>query len=338
MKGPPVMFLKRIIIIVHILLVVLAQSNYQAYEFDDTDCPVEIQVKRNSQYTGYLGSSLVIYCPVHYCKERPVMKWCKIEGNECVLLKDSKVLWRTHKKFILEFFSIHHNDSGTYRCRATAGTYASESHGIRVVVEEKPADIMTSSPENTTATSEELQESGNDKILHIIYAALSLPMCSLLILICIFWCFRRYHAKQKRTPLTPQRQDSLVGAPAAISHHPAGTTPASEESSSLYCSMASLQQPSGGHTIYDNDVPRWDAHRRAPKAPCNHPAIPSTSAVPESQDVLIYAALEHSAPAEGCRRRELMVENEFTEYASVNVKNKPAQDSSRHPRCVRSQV
>ncbi|XP_064378258.1 B- and T-lymphocyte attenuator isoform X1 [Dromaius novaehollandiae] len=289
--------------------------------FDATDCPAEIQVKRNSQYKSYLGNSLIIHCPVHYCKERPVMQWCKIEGNECVLLKESKVEWKTNKKFILEFFSIHHNDSGTYRCRATVGTLSSESHGIRVIVEEKPANKTTSSSENTTTISEDSQESENDKILHIIYAALSLRLCCPLIFICMCWCLRWYHAKQKRTPLTPQRQESLVRGPAAVPYYAAGATQASDESSSLYyCSMVSLRQLSDGNTIYDNDVPHWDALRTAPNTPCHDPAIPSIPAAPDSQDVLIYAALNHSASAEKCQRREPMVENELTEYASVNVK------------------
>ncbi|XP_062428616.1 B- and T-lymphocyte attenuator [Rhea pennata] len=333
MKGPPVMFLKRIL--PHILLVTLAQSNYQVYGFDATDCPAEIQVKRNSQYTSYLGNSLVIYCPVHYCKERPVMQWCKIEGNECVLLKESKVEWKTSKKFILEFFSIHHNDSGTYRCRATVGTLSSESHGIRVIVEEKPANITTGSTENPTTISEDSQESGNDKILHIIYAALSLRLCCPLIFICMFWFLRWYHAKQKRAPLTPQRQESLVRGPVAAPHHAAGTTQDSDESSSLYyCSMVSLWQLSDGSATY-NDVPHRDAHRTAPPKP---PATPSIPAAPESPDVLVYAALNHSASAEKCQRKQPMVESELTEYASVNVKNRPAQDFSSHPLCTQSQV
>ncbi|XP_009673339.1 B- and T-lymphocyte attenuator isoform X1 [Struthio camelus] len=337
MKGPPVMFIKRILL--HILLVMLAQSNYQVYGFDATDCPVEIQVKRNSQYKSYLGNSLVIYCPVHYCQERPAVQWCKIEGNECMLLKESKAEWKANNKFILEFFSVHHNDSGTYRCRATAGTLSSESHGIRVIVEEKPANIITSSSENTTSISEDSQESGNDKIFHFIYAALCLRLCCPLVFTCMFWCLRWYHAKQKRTPLTPQRRETLVRGPAAIPYCAAGTTQASDESSSLYyCSMVSPWQLSDSSAIYDNDVPHCDAHRTAPKAPHCDPAIPSISAAPESQDVLIYAALNHSASAEKCQRREPRVENELTEYASITVKNKPSQDFSSHPLCRQSQV
>ncbi|KAF1534923.1 hypothetical protein FQV19_0008004, partial [Eudyptula minor] len=171
-----------------------------------------------------------------------------------------------------------------------------------------------------TSISEESQKSGNYKILHIIYASASVGLCCPFIVICVFWCLRRYHAKQKRTPLTPQRQESLVGSPAAAPPHAAGTTQASEESSSLYyCSMASPLQALHGNAIYDYDVPPWNARRTAPNAPHNDPVIPSTPVLLESPDVLTYAALNHSASAERCQRKELTVENESTEYASINV-------------------
>lgn len=111
-----------------------------------------------------------------------------------------------------------------------------------------------------------------------------------------------------------------VRSPAAAPSHAAGTTQGSEESSSLYyCSMASPLQALHGNTIYANDVPPWNAQRTAPNAPCNDPVIPSNPVSPESSDVLTYAALNHSAFAERCQRRELTIENEFTEYASINV-------------------
>ncbi|XP_075025314.1 B- and T-lymphocyte attenuator [Calonectris borealis] len=316
MKAPPVMLIKRIVLYI---LVMLAQSNYQVYGFDATYCPVEIQVKRNSQYEINLGSSLTINCPVLYCKKKPVMQWCKIEVDTCVLLKEGKAELKSNM-FTLEFFSVNQNDSGIYRCRAIVDNFSSESHGIKVIVEEKSANIITMSPENTTNISEESQESGNYKILHIIYASASVGLCCPFIVVCMFWCLRRYHAKQKRTPLTPQRQESLVRSPAAALSHAAGTTQASEESSSLYyCSMASPLQALHSNAIYDNDVPPWNAQRTAPNALCNDPVIPSIPVLLESPDVLTYAALNHSASAEGCQRRELIVENEFTEYVSINV-------------------
>ncbi|KFQ58887.1 hypothetical protein N334_13107, partial [Pelecanus crispus] len=168
--------------------------------------------------------------------------------------------------------------------------------------------------------SEESQDSGNYKILHIICASASVGLCCPFIVVCMFWCLRRYHTKQKSAPLTPQRQESLVRSPAAAPSHAAGTAQASEESSSLYyCSMASPLQALHGNATSDNDVPPWNAQRTAPNASLNDPVTPSTSVLLESPDVLTYAALNHSAFAERCQRRELTVENEFTEYASINV-------------------
>ncbi|KFO89997.1 hypothetical protein N320_10568, partial [Buceros rhinoceros silvestris] len=164
--------------------------------------------------------------------------------------------------------------------------------------------------------SEESQESGTYKISHIIYA--SVGLCCPFIIICVCWW--RYCAKQKRNPLTQQRQESVVRSPAVASSDAAGTTQASEESSSLYyCSMASPLQTLQDNAIYDNDVPSWKAHRKAPSAPHNNPVIPSIPVLLESPDDLTYAALNHSISAERCQRRELTEENEFTEYVSINV-------------------
>ncbi|XP_064499898.1 B- and T-lymphocyte attenuator isoform X2 [Pseudopipra pipra] len=125
--------------------------------------------------------------------------------------------------------------------------------------------------------------------------------------------------KQKRTPLTQQRQESLVRSPAAAPPPGAGTTQASEESPSLHCSMASPLQAWKDNTIYDNAVPPWNAQRRALHSPCNTSGIPFIPVLPESPDVITYAALNHSAAAERCQRREQTTVNEVTEYASINV-------------------
>lgn len=192
--------------------------------------------------------------------------------------------------------------------------------GCAAEIQEKSANILTVSPENTTSISEESQESGNYKILHIIYASTFVGLCFPFIVACMFWCLRRRHAKQKRTPLTQQKQESLVSHHTATPSHAAGTTQGSEASAPLYyCSMASPVQALHGNTIYDNDVLPWNTQRTASNAPRNHPVIPSIPGLSESPDVLTYAALNHSASAERCQRRELTVENEFTEYASIKV-------------------
>ncbi|XP_074015119.1 B- and T-lymphocyte attenuator [Numenius arquata] len=313
MKAPLVMM------ILYILLVMLAQSNYQVYGLHATDCPGNIQVHRQSRYKVNVGNSLIIHCPVHYCKKKPVMQWCKMEEATCVQLKEGKTEWKINV-FTLEVISVHQKDSGCYRCQIVGDNLLSVSHGIEVIVEEKSANVITVSPENTTSISEGSQESGNYKILHIIYASAFVGLCCPFIIVCMFWCLRRYHANPRKTQLTQQRQESLVRNPAAAPSHTAGTTQASEESSSLYyCSMASPPQALNSNRICDNDIPPWNPQRTAPNEPHNDPVIPSIPVVLESPDVLTYATLNHSASAERCQRRDLTVENEFTEYASINV-------------------
>ncbi|KAF1398008.1 B- and T-lymphocyte attenuator, partial [Spheniscus humboldti] len=112
--------------------------------FDATYCPVEIQVKRNSQYKINVGNSLIIKCPFRYCKKKPLMQWCKIEADECVLLKESEAEGNSNV-FTLEFFSVNQNDSGIYRCRAIVDEFSSESHGIKVIVEGE-APMLGKSP------------------------------------------------------------------------------------------------------------------------------------------------------------------------------------------------
>ncbi|XP_021256984.1 uncharacterized protein LOC110400937 [Numida meleagris] len=176
------------------------------------------------------------------------------------------------------------------------------------------ANTTTLSSEFLDATTKS-KEHGKNKTLHIIYASVSVGLCCPFIFICVFWSLRRYHGKHKRSPSTPQRRESRIRSPSAIPSHAAGTTPASDENSSLYCSMSSPPQLLPGNKIYDN-VPHCNAQETASNSPCNDPSIPASL---ESQDVLIYASLNHSASAKRYQRRKLSIENEFIEYASIKI-------------------
>lgn len=48
---------------------------------------------------------------------------------------------------------------------------------------------------DTTSISEDSQESGNYKTLHIIYASASVGLCCPFIVACMFWRLRRYHGE-----------------------------------------------------------------------------------------------------------------------------------------------
>ncbi|KAJ7411929.1 B and T lymphocyte associated [Willisornis vidua] len=304
-KAPPAMLIKRIQL--YTLLVTLAQSNNHVYGFNSTSCSAEIQVKRLTQYTTHIGGSLTMECPVLYCRTKPSIQWCKMEEAKCVLLEEGRREWKSDSVFALEISPVHQNHSGHFRCQGTEGNLSIESHKIKVIVEEKPVNIATVSPESTTNISAESQKSENYKILLITSAPVGL--CCLFTIGCTFWCLRRRHAKQKRTPLTQQREEILVGSAAAA----AGTTQASQESSSPYSSIASPPHALKDNIIYDNHVPPWNALRTAPRT------SPSIPVLPESPDGLTYAELNHSASAGRRQRRQPIVVNEITEYACINV-------------------
>ncbi|XP_015734010.1 uncharacterized protein LOC107321527 [Coturnix japonica] len=179
---------------------------------------------------------------------------------------------------------------------------------------EKSANTTTPSSKILDASTKS-KEHGKNKTLHILYASVPVGLCCPFIFICVFWSLRRYYGKHKRTPSTPQRQESQVRSPSALPSHAPGTTPATDESSSLYCSMSSPSQLLTVNRIYDS-VPHCNAQETASNSPSNDPSTPASL---ESQDVLIYASLNHSASTNKYQRRKLSMENECIEYASIKL-------------------
>uniref|UniRef100_A0A8C8RBI7 Ig-like domain-containing protein n=1 Tax=Pelusios castaneus TaxID=367368 RepID=A0A8C8RBI7_9SAUR len=103
-------------------------------------CTVELQVPRGSQYHVKPGDSLSIKCPVKCCTEKPVVNWCKIEEESCLLLKDGltrHTTWLEECVFLLNFVAIHPNDSGQYRCLAAVGNLLAQSHAVSITVKER---------------------------------------------------------------------------------------------------------------------------------------------------------------------------------------------------------
>ncbi|XP_027675835.2 B- and T-lymphocyte attenuator isoform X2 [Chelonia mydas] len=328
MKAPPGMRANRTVL--HILLVVLSLDHCQVYGDMTVNCTVELLVTRGYRYPGKPGDSLSIECPVKYCTEKPAMNWCKIQEMHCSLLKDGPTrhtAWKDGNVFVLNFVPVHKNHSGLYRCQATVGSLRSESHAVEVLVQE----VTTNAPTNplskqfagaTNVTEAPQGPSSNNK-KWIIYALSSLGALCLLILICLclLCCLRWHSVKPKTTPVTSQKEMNMVSRATCAPYHTDRTTHAPSEGSTLYyCSMASLQQPLDDSTIYDNHVPHWNGSRAATGNACDSAAVDSYQPSSESEDVLVYASLNHSSIIEKLPRKEQNVEIELTEYATVCVK------------------
>ncbi|XP_039379914.1 B- and T-lymphocyte attenuator isoform X2 [Mauremys reevesii] len=323
MTASPGMWVNRIVL--HILLVVLSLDICQVYGNVTGNCTIEIQVRRGYRYDGTPGDSLSIECPVKYCTEKPAMNWCKIEGMSCFLLKNESNMhsgWGEGQVFVLNFVPVHQNNSGSYRCRAAVGSLSSQSHSIAVHVQEVTTNAPTTPPSSATNVTEAPQGPNNNNKKWIIYALPSLGALCLLILIflCLLCCLRWHQVKPKTTPVTSQKEMNTVSRSTCAPYHTDRTTHDPSEGSTLYyCSMASLQQPSDDSTIYDNHVPHWNGSRAATGNACDSAAVDSYQPSYESEDVLVYASLNHSS-IEKLPRKEQDVEIELTEYATVCVK------------------
>ncbi|XP_074839609.1 B- and T-lymphocyte attenuator [Carettochelys insculpta] len=328
MKAPPGMRANRIVL--HILLVALRLGNCQATGDVTANCTVELQITRGFQYRSEPGGTLSIHCPVKYCTEKPHMNWCKIEGQDCLFLKDEptrNAAWMEENVFVLKFLSIHQNDSGFYRCRAIVGRLSSESHVVKVDVQEVATDDSTDPPSKefadaTNATGDP-QQPGTYNKKWIIYILSSLGGLCLLILgcLCLLCCLQGHKVKHKTTPVTSQKKMNMLNRPTGAPSHTDNTTPVPSDGSALYyCSMASQQQQSGDSTIYDNHVPHWNSSKAASGTASESASVGSYSPSMVSQDVLVYASLNHSARVEKVLRTEQDVEVELTEYATICVK------------------
>ncbi|KAM7181920.1 B- and T-lymphocyte attenuator isoform 2-T2 [Macrochelys suwanniensis] len=324
MTAPPGMRANRIVL--HILLLVLSLDNCQGYGVVTVNCTVELKVTRGQKYEGKPGDFLSIECPVKYCTEKPAMNWCKMDGKDFSLLKDEsnmKRAWKDSNVFVLNFEPIHKNDSGLYRCQATVGSLTSQSHAIEVLVQEVTTNAPTNPPTSATNVTEAPQGPSNNNKKWIIYALSSLGVLCLLILICLclLCCLRWHQVKPKTTPVTSQKEMNMGSRSTCAPYHTNRTTHVPGEGSTLYyCSMASLQQPSDESTIYDNHVPHWNGNRAATGNACDSAAVDSYQPSSESEDVLVYASLNHSSIIEKLPRKEQDVEIELTEYATVCVR------------------
>ncbi|XP_034647066.1 B- and T-lymphocyte attenuator isoform X1 [Trachemys scripta elegans] len=328
MTASPGMQANRIVL--HILLVVLSLDVCQVYGDVTVNCTVELHVTRGKQYQGKPGDFLSIECPVEYCTEKPAMNWCKIEEKGCLLLKDESNMhtaWKQEKVFVLNFVPVHQNNSGFYRCQATVGSLNSQSHAVVVHVQEVTTNAPTNPPSKefagATNVTEAPQGPSNNNKKWIIYALPSLGALCLLILICLclLCCLQWHQVKPKTTPVTSQKEMNTVSRSTCAPYHTDRTTHAPNEGSTLYyCSMASLQQPLDDSTIYDNHVPHWNGSRAATGNACDSAAVDSYQPSSESEDVLVYASLNHSSILDKLPRKEQDVEIEFTEYATVCVK------------------
>lgn len=94
---------------------------------EDSNCEVQIKVRRNTVYEAFLGNILRINCTVGFCNSSPpTVSWFKHEKTSVPVNVSSsshiKTEWKALKHLegvsYLVFQNIHSNDSGVYYCQS----------------------------------------------------------------------------------------------------------------------------------------------------------------------------------------------------------------------------
>ncbi|KAG8136688.1 hypothetical protein E2320_005249 [Naja naja] len=122
---------------------------------EDDNCTT-ITIERGTKYYQNLGDSASLECPVTYSSKKPKMNWYMLNKNEekfHILNNETErsIFWKNENKFVLQFQSVHKNDSGQYRCEAIVRKNNLASHVVELIVQVKNTQKVKS------------QESGNNR-------------------------------------------------------------------------------------------------------------------------------------------------------------------------------
>ncbi|XP_070607835.1 B- and T-lymphocyte attenuator isoform X2 [Erythrolamprus reginae] len=243
----------------------------------------------------------MLECPVTYCIQKPEMNWYKLNKNKDKfhLLKPEKehsISWIDEKTFVLNFKSVHKNNSGQYRCEAKVRKNKLASHVVELIVQDHSNSSMFISATNTT---EDQKPPEKNKMLIMIYSISSLGTL-FLIAGCFGWMYftRKHQVKNSQKVKKTQSGNNRNTQPCNDN-----TTHVSDEDS-----MPCLLQVLNGNQ---------DNYQKASRTSLR--SMKFNEGLPRyKEDSVIYATVSHR---ELLQRTKPPEETELTEYAIIRLKN-----------------
>ncbi|XP_032075362.1 B- and T-lymphocyte attenuator [Thamnophis elegans] len=289
-----------------LLLLMLMVDNSLTHDSEDDNCTT-ITIERGTKYYSNLGDSAMLECPVIYCIKKPEMNWHMLNRREKKFHmlnseKQRSISWRNEKTFVLNFQSVHKNDSGQYRCEAILSKRILPSHVVELIVQDHSNSSVFLSTTNATE-DQKLHEKNN--MLITIYSISSLGTLFL-----IAGCFgllyftRRHQVKNAQKVKNPESGNNRNNQRCNDS-----TTHVSDEAAFFNeDSMPCLFQVPNGNQ---------DNYQKASRTSLN--SMKFNEGLPGyKEDSVIYATLSHG---ELIQRTKPPEEIELTEYAIIRLKN-----------------
>ncbi|XP_039998446.1 B- and T-lymphocyte attenuator-like isoform X2 [Xiphias gladius] len=268
----------------------------------DSDCFVEIRVRRKTVYEALAGADLRINCTVAFCNNSsPAVSWYKVEEISVPVnvngLSHVKTEWkelsRSEGISYLIFQEIRSSDSGLYQCWSGNGV----SHSINVSVH----DATTSNPETP------------QNLWIYVYSAAGIVAFVIMVIVTSVMSVRGCKRKSKRETDTENQYMAIPMFEQPFPH--ASLQPSPRESPSA-------------------PPPRRSTRRKAPAPRPNESTLPRDSehvydrtkkdrdrqrnGMEEEGSSVVYAALNHQMPP-GAAVRPPRPREEFSEYAAICV-------------------
>ncbi|XP_071388439.1 B- and T-lymphocyte attenuator-like [Centroberyx affinis] len=321
-------------------LLLTLDADSQEVSGEDSDCDLEIKVRRNTGYNASLGENLRIHCTVVFCNNSPpTISWYKLYPSFTPVHFNSSTHITTEWKIsgnlegisYLDFTNILTSDSGVYQCHGGGQV----SHSINVSVSDSVVELttVTVTSKNDTNTTINQDRNSMEALWPYVYIVAGITALVIIVIIISVLSMRGCKGESKKERQS-ENQYMAIPMTEQPSAHPCLQPPPRVSPTSHHA------LPSRGpECIYDNTPPRPPDRKNAACLEPNQTTVSGDNdhiysktkkegerkrkkgrkgAEEEEESPVVYAALNHQIPP-GASVRPPRPMEESSEYAAIRV-------------------
>ncbi|XP_038576254.1 B- and T-lymphocyte attenuator-like [Micropterus salmoides] len=282
---------------------------------EDSNCEVQIKVRRNTVYEAFLGNILRINCTVGFCNSSPpTVSWFKHEKTSVPVNVSSsshiKTEWKALKHLegvsYLVFQNIHSNDSGVYYCQS--GLMVGHIINVSVHVRDDEHTNVTKKNDTNVPTAD---SDPTENLWMYVYTATGIVAFVIIVIIISVASMRGCKGKSKKEMQTENQYMAIPMVEQPLPHASLQPSPRGSPSAPPSRRSTRREQP----LQLNEPLPR-DSERLYSKIKGDRDRKRNT--VEEEENSVVYAALNHQLPV-GVAARPRRPQEEFSEYAAIRV-------------------
>uniref|UniRef100_UPI003AABA9EA B- and T-lymphocyte attenuator-like n=1 Tax=Centroberyx gerrardi TaxID=166262 RepID=UPI003AABA9EA len=304
----------------------------------DSDCELQLKVRRGTVYNASLGENLRIHCPVVFCNNSPpTISWSKLDQSFTPIHFNSSTHITTEWEIsgnlegilYLVFTNMLTSDSGVYQCHGGGQV----SHSVTVYVSDSVELTTVTVTWKNETNSTISQDRDFMETLPYVYIAAGIMALVIIVIIISVLSMRGCKGESKKERQT-ENQYMAIPMTEQPSAHPCLQPPPRGSSTSHHA------LPSRGpECIYDNTPPRPPDRKNTACLEPNQTTVSGDNdhvygkkkqegerkrkkgrkgAEEEEESPVVYAALNHQMPP-GASARPPRPMEESSEYAAIRV-------------------